>query len=108
MVKANDAPGGWDPTTVALAADMPAAAQIEQAFKNVDIALRHAGGKGWKQVYRVRSYHIPLNEEVLEKMKTEYQKWCPDHKPIWTAVEVPKLGLGNMKVEIEVAAHVGQ
>ncbi|KAJ9606651.1 hypothetical protein H2200_008659 [Cladophialophora chaetospira] len=101
--------GGWDPTSGELAADTPAATQIEQAFKNVDITLRHAGAsKGWKQVFRVNSYHIPLNDEVIEKMKTEFQKWMPEHRPIWTTIEVPKLGLESMKVEIEVVAHVGE
>ena len=108
-VCADDSPGGWDPTTGALSPDTSANAQIEQAFKNVDIALRHAGAaKGWNQVFRVTSYHIPLNGEVIEKMKSEFQKWMPDHRPIWTTIEVPKLGLESMKVEIEVVAHVGK
>ncbi len=89
--------------------DVPAAAQIEQAFKNVDITLKSAGAsKGWKQVYSVTSYHIPLDEKALEKMGSEYQKWCPDHKPIWTAIEVPKLGHESMKIEIAVAAHIAE
>jgi enamine deaminase RidA (YjgF/YER057c/UK114 family) len=100
--------GGWDPTTGALPPDTPATPQIEQAFKNVDIALRHAGAsKGWTQVYRVNSYHTQLDDGVLAKMKAEFEKWLgPSHRPIWTCVEVPKLGLEGMKVEIEVVAHV--
>ncbi|EXJ58477.1 hypothetical protein A1O7_05903 [Cladophialophora yegresii CBS 114405] len=99
--------GGWDPTTGALPADTPATTQIEQAFKNIDLALRHAGASGgWTQVFRVNSYHIPLDDSVLAKMKAEFEKWMGTHRPIWTCVEVPKLGLENMKVEIEVVAHV--
>jgi enamine deaminase RidA (YjgF/YER057c/UK114 family) len=30
----------------------------------------------------------------------------PDHQPLWTCVGVPRLGGENMKVEIEVWAHV--
>ena len=83
--------------------DTPAATQIEQAFKNVDMTLRHAGGKGWKQVYRVTSYHIPLDDAALEKMGKEFQKWCPDHRPIWTAVQVPKLGHGKFSSKLVLA-----
>ncbi|ETI22545.1 hypothetical protein G647_06620 [Cladophialophora carrionii CBS 160.54] len=77
------------------------------------MALRHAGASGgWSQVYRVNSYHIPLDDAVLAKMKAEFEKWMGSsaktggHRPIWTCIEVPKLGLENMKVEIEVVAHV--
>ena len=100
--------GGWDPVTGELPADKSAADQIEQAFKNVDIMLRHAGAsKGWGQVYRVNSYHCPLDKEVIPKIKEVINKWCPDHKPTWTCIGVTNLGLDAMKVEIEVVAHVG-
>ena len=99
--------GGWDTVTGDLPAGTPATAQIEQAFKNIDVALRDAGGKGWSQVFRVVSYHIPIDDEALGKMRSEFDKWMPGHRPIWTAVEVPKLGLDSMKVEIEVTANVG-
>lgn len=109
MIPADNGLGGWDPATATVSADLTAEEQIEQAFKNVDIALRHAGAsKGWGQVFRVTSYHIPINQNVIEKMGSEFRKWAPDHRPIWTAVEVPKLGLDQMKVEIAVTAHVGQ
>jgi enamine deaminase RidA (YjgF/YER057c/UK114 family) len=73
------------------------------------VCLRDAGAdKGWGQVFRVNSYHLALNDEVLEKMKTEFAKWMPNHRPIWTTIQVPKLGLEEMSVEIEVCAHVGQ
>ena len=41
-------------------------AQIDQAFVNVDTCLKDAGGKGWSQVYRVNSYHVPINDEALD------------------------------------------
>ncbi|EXJ75433.1 uncharacterized protein A1O5_02129 [Cladophialophora psammophila CBS 110553] len=101
--------GGWDPATGIVSETSTQLDQIEQAFKNVDMNLKQAGAeRGWGQVFRVNSYHIPLNDEIIEKVKTEIAKWCgKEHRPIWTAVEVPKLGLENMKVEIEVSAHVG-
>jgi enamine deaminase RidA (YjgF/YER057c/UK114 family) len=71
----------------------------------VDLALRDAGGKGWSQVFRVNSYHVPLNNEALMIMVREFKKWMPDHNPIWTCVGVQRLGEDDMRVEIEVVAH---
>ena len=78
--------------------------QIDQTFANVDLNLKDAGGKGWEQVYRVNSYHCPMNEEVLDAMVANFRRWMPNHKPIWTAVGVARLALDDMKVEIEVVA----
>jgi enamine deaminase RidA (YjgF/YER057c/UK114 family) len=56
-------------------------------------------------VFKVNSYHVPLNDEALEQMKKGFEKWAPDHCPIWTTVGVQRLGVEDMKVEIEVVAH---
>lgn len=40
--------GGWDAKTGEIQSDI--SGQIDQAFKNVDIALKDAGGRGWEQV----------------------------------------------------------
>ncbi|KAL5384447.1 hypothetical protein DPSP01_005246 [Paraphaeosphaeria sporulosa] len=95
--------GGWDPSTGAYNTDIKA--QIEQAFANVDLNLRDAGGKGWDQVFRVNSYHVPLNNEALGAMTKAFKKWMPGHSPIWTCVGVQRLGEDDMRVEIEVVAH---
>ncbi|KOC11712.1 hypothetical protein AFLA70_99g002660 [Aspergillus flavus AF70] len=58
--------GGWNPVTGEIHPDV--ITQIDQAFANVDMNLKHAGGKGWEQVFRVDSYHIPLDDEALEAM----------------------------------------
>ena len=79
--------------------------QIDQAFRNVELALKNAGGKGWSQVFRVNSYHVPLNDESLGAMVRNLQKWCPDHQPVFTCVGVTRLGTDNMRVEIEVRAY---
>lgn len=79
--------------------------QIDQAFANVDLTLRTAGGQGWPQVFRVNSYHLPLNDEALGAMVRNFRKWMPDHQPIWTTIGVSRLGDDNMRVEIEVVAH---
>ncbi|KAF2003569.1 YjgF-like protein [Amniculicola lignicola CBS 123094] len=96
--------GGWDPETGKMSTEINA--QIEQAFANVDLNLKDAGGKGWEQVFRVNSYHLPLNDEALAAMKRGFDKWMPNHRPIWTTVGVQRLGIDDMRVEIEVVAHV--
>ncbi|KAK6819258.1 hypothetical protein P875_00042794 [Aspergillus parasiticus SU-1] len=95
--------GGWDPNTGEFYKEINA--QIDQAFANVDLALKTAGGKGWSQVYRVNSYHVPINNEALEAMVRNFRKWMPDHEPLWTCVGVTRLGEDDMRVEIEVVAH---
>jgi enamine deaminase RidA (YjgF/YER057c/UK114 family) len=95
--------GGWDPQTGVIPEDINA--QIDQAFENVELALKNAGGKGWSQVFRVNSYHIPMDDEALSAMVRNFKKWVPDHEPIWTCVGVVKLGEDAMRVEIDVSAH---
>ena len=75
-------PGGWDPTTGIFYKEINA--QIDQAFKNVELNLKNAGGKGWEQVFRVNSYHVPINDEALEAMVRNFKQYMPDHEPIWT------------------------
>ncbi|CAF1268126.1 unnamed protein product [Rotaria sordida] len=96
--------GGWNTETGEF--DESASIQIDQAFKNVQLNLIDAGGKGWEQVFRIVSYHIPLNDEAIEAMVRNLKKWCPNHDPIWTVLGVSKLGEDPMKVEIDVFAHV--
>jgi enamine deaminase RidA (YjgF/YER057c/UK114 family) len=95
--------GGWDPQTFVIHREINA--QIDQAFANVDLNLKHAGGKGWEQVFRVNSYHVPINDEALQAMVRNFKKWMPNHQPIWTCVGVSRLGEDDMRVEIEVVAH---
>lgn len=98
-------PGGWDPKTGVFPKEINA--QIDQAFANVDLNLKDAGGKGWSQVFRVNSYHVPINDEALAAMTRNFKKWMPDHSPIWTCVGVTRLGEDDMRVEIEVVALDG-
>ncbi|PYI25133.1 YjgF-like protein [Aspergillus indologenus CBS 114.80] len=95
--------GGWDPQTGEIHREINA--QIDQAFKNVDLNLKTAGGKGWSQVFRVNSYHVPINNEALDAMVRNFKQWMPDHEPLWTCVGVTRLGEDDMRVEIEVVAH---
>jgi enamine deaminase RidA (YjgF/YER057c/UK114 family) len=99
----NDCLGGWNPSTGEFYKEINK--QVDQAFNNVDLNLRNAGGKGWSQVYRVNSYHVPINNEALDAMVRNFKKWVPEHEPIWTCVGVTRLGEDDMRVEIEVVAH---
>ncbi|CAF1230382.1 unnamed protein product [Adineta steineri] len=96
--------GGWDPETGEYDKDF--SKQIDQAFKNIQLNLTDAGGKGWEQVYRIVSYHIPLDDEALNAMVRNLKQWCPTHEPIWTVLGVSKLGDERMKVEIDAFAHI--
>jgi enamine deaminase RidA (YjgF/YER057c/UK114 family) len=96
--------GGWDRETGEFYKEINA--QIDQAFANVEANLKHAGGDGWSQVFRVNSYHVPINNEALEAMVRNFRKYMPNHEPIWTCVGVSRLGEDDMRVEIEVVAHV--
>ncbi|KAK9374438.1 Endoribonuclease L-PSP/chorismate mutase-like protein [Lipomyces chichibuensis] len=95
--------GGWDPETGVIYKEINA--QIDQAFANVELALQTAGGKGWEQVYRVNSYHVPINNEALDAMVRNLKRYMPNHQPIWTCVGVTRLAEDDMRVEIEVVAH---
>lgn len=95
--------GGWNPENGEFYKEINE--QIDQAFSNVELTLKDAGGRGWSQVFRVNSYHVPLNNEALAAMVRNFEKWMPDHRPIWTCVGVPRLGEDDMRVEIEVVAH---
>lgn len=79
--------------------------QIDRAFANIDLNLKDAGGKGWSQVYKIRSYHNPLDEVALTAMIRNIREWSPDHAPVWTCIGVTKFGEEGMKVEIEVEAY---
>lgn len=95
--------GGWDdkeniPSDVNQQVAM-AFANIEKALKSVDQRL------SWENVYSVRSYHINL-EETFEVVTNNFKRIIPGHRPIWTCVEIAKLGIEGMAIEIEVEAHI--
>ncbi|KAH9902093.1 YjgF-like protein [Xylariomycetidae sp. FL2044] len=94
--------GGWNPTTFAIPKDLDA--EVDQAFENVETNLKHAGGRGWSQVYRVTTYSTDL-KGTHDRIVQNYRRWMPDHYPVWTEIGVNKLGLDEMHIEIEVSAH---
>jgi enamine deaminase RidA (YjgF/YER057c/UK114 family) len=81
--------------------------QVDLAFENVDRVLQAAGLRGWEDVYLVRSYHVDMGSSydyVVEKLKTR----IPGHRPVWTAIAVPRLAFPAMRIEIEVEAFKSQ
>lgn len=95
--------GGWDSQKMDIDAD-DVEKQVELAFKNVELMLQHAGLKGWEDVYLQRTYHVGI-ERSLKLVTEKSRKYCPNHAPVWTAIEVPKLGDPRMLIEIEVEAY---
>ncbi|CAP61887.1 uncharacterized protein PODANS_5_2120 [Podospora anserina S mat+] len=95
--------GGWNPETSEVHKSL--SDEFDQAFKNVDLALRTAGGKGWCQVYKIRVYLTIIDDEAVEALVRNLRTWMPDHQPIMTAIGVNKLGLEGMRIEVEAVAH---
>lgn len=95
--------GGWDRITEKIPSDIEK--QIEQAFENVEAALKTAGSKGWEDVFSLTSHHMPMSDKAMEIMVRLLKKYCPNHQPIWTSLGVPALAFPDMKVEIEVRAY---
>ncbi|KAI9375092.1 YjgF-like protein [Aspergillus egyptiacus] len=93
--------GGWTPDGDLDPNDTKG--QVKLAFNNVDRVLRACGLRGWEDVYLVRSYHVDMEASydlVVETLKTR----IPGHRPVWTAVAVPRLAFPAMLIEIEVEA----
>jgi enamine deaminase RidA (YjgF/YER057c/UK114 family) len=95
--------GGWD--AEGNVASSPSK-QVELALENVDKALKAADSNlSWKNVYAVRSYHTNI-DETADMIIDGFKRLMPDHRPIFTCVEISKLGIEGMVIEIEVEAYV--
>ncbi|KAK1985423.1 endoribonuclease L-PSP [Colletotrichum cereale] len=97
--------GGWDPKTGEITSDL--FQEIDQAFENVELTLKDAGGEGWSQVFRIRIYALDeaWTPEGVGRMIDNIKKWTPNHAPILTGVGVTNLGQPGMRVEVEVSAY---
>ncbi|OBT56105.1 hypothetical protein VE04_04149 [Pseudogymnoascus sp. 24MN13] len=95
--------GGWDAEgTIETDPEL----QIRQAMENVVKALRTVDGRlGWENVYAVKSYHVDI-EDTFDMMTTEFKRLSRTLRPVWTCVEVGKLGIPGMLVEVEVEAWI--
>ncbi|KAF2753066.1 putative L-PSP endoribonuclease family protein [Pseudovirgaria hyperparasitica] len=104
--------GGWDPHNPDPSLDhsfIPGslADEIHQAFANVEVALKHAGGTGWDQVYKVVTYSTDIPSQT-DLIVGELRKWMPGHAAVWTEVGVKELGSPAMHFEIEVESWLGE
>src|ERR1700761_3562050 len=57
--------GGWDSQNFEMAVG-DVNGQIELAFKNLDLALKHAGLKGWENVDLIRMYHTDIDSSIKQ------------------------------------------
>ena len=96
--------GGWDAQNWENLDENDSDGQVERAFKNVENVLRAAGLRGWEDVYLVRTYHMDIDKS-LEKVVEVGKKYCPNHAPVWTAIQVARLGVPKMLIEVEVEAY---
>ncbi|OAL48927.1 YjgF-like protein [Pyrenochaeta sp. DS3sAY3a] len=95
--------GGWDRETGEFPEDL--AKEVDQAFDNVEHAIKHAGGTGWDQVYKTRVFiTIPL-DDIAEHLGRNLKLRCKNHGPLASAIQVVGL-LKTSRVEIEAIAHV--
>lgn len=94
--------GGWDESgNITPNAEK----QVAIAFENVENALKEVDPRlSWANVYAVRSYHIKM-EETFDMVGSNFKRVLTDHRPIWTCVEIGKLGIEGMVIEIEVEAY---
>ncbi|KAJ5555741.1 hypothetical protein N7535_008174 [Penicillium sp. DV-2018c] len=94
--------GGWDANGDV---EPDVQKQVAIAFENVEKALKSVDERlSWENVYAVRSYHTNV-EETFDMVTGNFKKRFPNHRPIWTCVEIGKLGIPGMVIEIEVEAH---
>ncbi|WOO79183.1 2-iminobutanoate/2-iminopropanoate deaminase [Vanrija pseudolonga] len=95
--------GGWD---AGLKVDADPKAQIEQALKNVEAALRGAGASGLKDVFKftvfVTGEFDTFATPLIERLNEIYAAAIP----AMSVIGVNNLWLG-MGIEIEAQAWVG-
>ncbi|KAK1987283.1 endoribonuclease L-PSP [Colletotrichum cereale] len=95
--------GGWDEKGN-ISPDIEK--QTGVAFDNVLKALKAVDSRlSFNDIYSIRSYHTDM-DAALEVMTTQFKKLFPNHRPIWTCVQIGKLALEGMQVEIEVEASL--
>ncbi|GKT40570.1 RuvB-like helicase 1 [Colletotrichum spaethianum] len=95
--------GGWD-AKGEITPDLEK--QISVAFENVLKALKAVDSRlSFDSIYAIRSYHIDMDTS-FNVMTAQFKKLFPKHRPIWTCIQIGKLGLEGMQVEIEVEAEL--
>lgn len=98
--------GGWDRLTDVIPTEK--AAEVDQVFDNVQHTLEKAGSKGWVEVYKVRAYLAPWDDDMAAEIVRNLKKYCPDHRPCLTAFGIgdKQLAINGMRLEVEVTANI--
>jgi enamine deaminase RidA (YjgF/YER057c/UK114 family) len=78
-------------------------AQAEQAFKNIDAILREVGAD-WEDVCKLNMYLLDIGN--LSKLSEVAEKYLKGVYPAQTVVEVKKLALPELQLEIEAIAVI--
>ncbi len=96
--------GGEDETGL-LSPDF--ANQVNQAYKNLAIAL-HAGGAKPHDVTKLTTYVVDYDPAKLDLMTRHIKAMFGDRLPAQTLVPVPRLALDGMLFEVEAYAVIGR
>ncbi len=95
----------WVSGTVGMAPDGSApddvVEQFDLALRNLDACLKAAGG-GAEHVVKVTVFLTNIDDRT--RINPARQRYFGEHRPASTLVEVSKLVLPNLKVEIEAQA----
>ncbi|KAK7216628.1 hypothetical protein V2G26_004631 [Clonostachys chloroleuca] len=95
--------GGWDAQGHVIS-DLQK--QIAVAFENVLKALQAVDSRiSYDNIFAIRSYHLDMDSS-FDVMTAQFKKLFPNHRPVWTCIQIGKLGLEGMRVEIEVEATI--
>jgi enamine deaminase RidA (YjgF/YER057c/UK114 family) len=49
----------------------------------------------------------PQDQASTAILVQNLREWMPDHKPLFTYIGVKSLALKEMRIEVEVEAHIG-
>lgn len=79
--------------------------QMRQAFNNLRIALQAAGARP-EDVAQITILVADYSEALLEPLAQENFKLWGDNKPASTLIPVPKLGVDDLKFEINAIAMI--
>jgi len=80
------------------------AAAAEEAFQEIALILKEAGGS-CADIVDVTSYHVNFEKHLMPMMQVK-AKWLPEPYPAWTLIGVTSLYNPLGFVEIKVNAHI--
>ncbi|KAM0716174.1 hypothetical protein Q7P37_008688 [Cladosporium fusiforme] len=112
---------GKHPITLEVPEDL--GAEVAQAFENlrtvIEITLEQwdcepgrqvARKAAWDYVVKITSYHVGLSRDrsrLREIMVRELKARFPNHRPLFTMLDVESLPLEDTNVEIEAVIYLG-